>query len=116
MERLQILLFGRFDRNEAHRRAQSCFINSLCIRRIVLGSLDERLHKTRIDQQNPMAISKKAPTPIVRAGAGLHRNGLRSQFLDRLEQFGSTRLARNDHAIAIDAMAVKRAFSKINSK
>ena len=93
MKRLKILLFGRFDRHEAHRRAQSRFIDSFGIRRVVLGSFDEWLHEARIDQENPMARSKKAPTPIVRASARLHRDRLWSQFLDRLDQLGPTRLA-----------------------
>jgi hypothetical protein len=32
------------------------------------------------------------------------------------KQFGTARLARDNHAIAVDAMDVKRAFAKINSK
>ncbi len=63
-----------------------------------------------------MARRKKAPAPIVRAGASLHRDRLRSQLSDRLDQFEATRLARDDHAIAVDAMDMKRAFTKINCK
>jgi hypothetical protein len=53
---------------------------------------------------------------MVRAGARLHRNSLRSQFLDRFKQFGAARLTRNDNAIVIDAMAVKRALPEIDGK
>ena len=40
-----------------------------------------------------------------------HRDRLWSS-LDRLEQFGTARLARDNHAIAVDAMDVKREFAK----
>ena len=116
VKRLKILLFSRFDRHEAHRRAHSRFINSFGIRRVVLGSFDEWLHEARIDQENPMARGKKAPAPIVRAGASLHRDRLWSQFFDRLDQLRAARLARDDHAIVIDGMNVKRTFTEINSK
>jgi hypothetical protein len=116
MKRLQILLLSGFDRNEPHCRARSGFVNSLCIRRVVLGPFDEGLHEPWIDQKNPTTIGKKAPAPMVRAGARLHRNSLRSQFLDRFKQFGAARLTRNDNAIVIDAMAVKRALPEIDGK
>jgi hypothetical protein len=48
MKRLQILLLSGFDRNEPHRRARSGFVNSFCIRRVVLGPFDEGLHKPGI--------------------------------------------------------------------
>ena len=116
MKGLQILLLGGFDRNEPHRRAQSGFVNSLCIRRIVLGSLDEGLHKTRIDQQNLTAIGQKAPAPKMCAGAGLHGDGFRSEFLDRLDQFGAANLARKNHPIAVDSVTVKRALPEIDGE
>ena len=116
MKRLQILLLGGFDRDEPHRRAQSGFVNSLCVRRVVLGSFDERLHKARIDQQNSTAIGQKAPAPKMRAGASFHGDGFWSEFLDRLEQFGAAHLARKDHPIAVDAMTVKRALPEIDGE
>src|ERR1700677_1185870 len=85
MKRLQILLLGGFDRNEPHRRTQSGFVNALRTRRVVLGPLHERLHESRIDQQDPVAIGKKAPAPKMCAGASLHSDRLWSEFVDRLE-------------------------------
>ena len=113
MKRLQILLLSGFDRNEPHRRAQSGFVNSLCIRRVVLGSFDEGLHKPWIDQQHLTAIGQKAAAPEMRAGAGLHGDGFWSEVLDRLEQFGPANLARKDHPVAVDSVTVKRALTEI---
>src|ERR1700758_4590448 len=82
VKRVKILLFGRFDRHEPHCWARGGFVNSFGIRRVVLGSFDKRLHEAWIDQQNPAAASsEKAPAPIVRAGARLHRDRLWSQLL-----------------------------------
>ena len=89
---------------------------SFCIRRIVLGPLHERLHETRIDQQNLMAIGQKTPAPIMCAGAGLHCDGFRSEFLDRLDQFGAADLARKNHPIAVDSVTVKRALPEIDGE
>src|SRR6202789_1689822 len=116
MKGLQILLLGGFDRDEPHCRAQCGFVNSFCIRRIVLGPLDERLHETRIDQQNLMPIGQKVPAPKMCAGAGLHGDGFRSEVLDRLEQFGPANLARKDHPVAVDSVTVKRALPEIDSE
>ena len=116
MKRLQILLLSGFDRNEPHRRSQSGFVNSLRIRRIVLGPLHEGLHETRIDQQDPVAIGQKASAPKMCARASLHGDGFRTQFLDRLKQFGAARLTRNDNAILIDAVAVKRALPEVDGE
>jgi len=116
MKRLQILLLSGFDRNESHRRAQSGFVNSLRVRRIVLGPFHERLHKPGIDQQDPAAVCKKLPTPVVRAGARLHGDGFRTQFLDCLEQFGAADLTRDDNAVVIDAMTVKRPLPEIDGE
>src|ERR1700722_19045109 len=116
MKRLQILLLSRFDRNASHRRAPRRLITSICVRGILLGPLLERLHKSRIDQQNLTAIGQKAAAPEMRAGAGLHGDGFRSEVLDRLEQFGPANLARKDHPVAVDSVTVKRALPEIDSK
>ena len=116
MKRLQILLLGGLDRHEPHRRPQSGFVNSLGIRRIVLGSFDEGLHKPGIDQQDPAVIGKKTPAPIMRAGASFHDDGFRTQLLNGLKKSRATDLTRNDHAISINAMAVERALTEIDSK
>src|SRR5277367_3402236 len=116
MKRLQILLLRGFDRNEPHRRTQSRFEYSLCIRGIILGPLHERLHKSRINQQNLTAIGQKAAAPEMRAGAGLHGDGFRSEFLDRLDQFGAADLARKNHPVAVDSVTVKRALPEIDGE
>ena len=116
MKRLQVLLLGGFDRDESHCRAQGGFINGLCVRRVVLGSLHERLHKPGIDQQNPASIGQKAPTPEMGAGASFHSDSFRSEFLDRLEQLGAAHLPRKDNPIAVDAMTVKRALPEIDGE
>ncbi len=43
-----------------------------------------------------MARRKKAPAPIVSAGASLHRNHLWRQFCDHPNQFGATELTDRD--------------------
>ena len=116
MKGLQILLLDGFDRNEPHRRTQSGFVNSLCIRRIVLGPLYEGLHKSRIDQQNPTVIGKKEPAPKMCAGASFHGDGFRSELLDRLEQLAAAHLARKDHPIAVNSVTVKRTLAEIDGE
>ena len=109
-------MLGGFDRNEPHRRTQSGFVNSLRIRRIVLGPLHEGLHESRIDQQDPVAIGKKAPAPKMCAGASLHSDRFWREFVDRLEQLEAARFARNDHAIAVDAVTMKRALPEFDGE
>jgi hypothetical protein len=92
VKRLKILLSGRFDRHEPHCWARGGFVNSFGIRGVVLRSFDERLHEAWIDQQNPAAISEKAPALIVRAGTRLHRDRLWSQLFDGLDQLGAAYL------------------------
>src|SRR6185312_8172233 len=116
MKRLQILLLSGFDRNESHRRAKRGFIDSLCVRRVVLGSLHERLHKPGIDQQDSASIGQQASTPEMGAGASLHGNGFRSGFLDRLKQLGAAHLPRKDYPIAVNAVTVKRALPEIDGE
>ena len=113
---MQILLLGGFDRYESHRRAQRGFIDCLCVRRVVLGSLHERLHKPGIDQQDSASFGQQAPTPEMGAGASFNSDGFWSKFLDRLKQLGAAHLTRKDHSIAVDAMTVKRPLPKIDGE
>ena len=82
MKRLQVLLVRRLHRYEAHCRTHRCFENRLRVDRIVLGAFDERLHKTRIDEAHLAAGGEPASSPIMRAGAGLHRDCRRPQVAD----------------------------------
>ena len=50
MERLQVLLFDRLDKDEAHGRTHGCLVSSFGVRRVVLRSFDERLHEAWVDQ------------------------------------------------------------------
>lgn len=48
------LLFGGLYWDEAHRGAACCFTESLCIRRVVLATLDVRLRQLRRNQLHLM--------------------------------------------------------------
>jgi len=50
MQRLQILLIRRFDRNVAHRRACRRLVNGFRVDGVVLRAPHEGLYETRIDQ------------------------------------------------------------------
>ena len=60
---VRLLLFG-LDRNEAHARPLGRFTDDLCIGRIALMPLDERLDVGRCDQAHMMAQLRARPQII----------------------------------------------------
>src|SRR5215813_11583268 len=83
---VRLLLFG-LDRNKAHGWPLGRFTGGLCIGRIVLLPLDERLDVGRRDQAHMMAQLTDLTRPVVRAGTGFHRDdarGLRCQETEKL--------------------------------
>src|SRR5215469_10538378 len=83
---VRLLLFG-FDRNEAHARPLGRFTDGLCIGRIVLLPLDERLDVARRDQAHIMTQLSDLTRPVVRPGTGFHRDdapGLRREETEKL--------------------------------
>src|SRR5689334_5911296 len=70
---VRLLLFA-LDRNEAHARPLGRFTDRLCIGGIVLLPLDERLDVGWRDQADMMAQLSDFTRPVVRAGAGFHRD------------------------------------------
>ena len=76
VERLQVLLVRRFDRNQAHCRTHRRFEDRLRVDRIVLRALDEGLYETRVDEAHLAAGGEPASTPVMRAGACLHRDAV----------------------------------------
>jgi hypothetical protein len=114
MKRLQVLLVGRLHRYEAHRRTHRRFEDCLRIDRIVLRAFDEGLYETRIDQAHLAAGGEPASTPIMRAGACLHRDGRRCQVGDHLGQLRPADLPRQDHPVGVDAVKVERSLAEID--
>src|SRR5215471_3616383 len=114
MKRLQVLLVRRLHRYEAHRRTRRCFKNRLRVDRIVLRAFDERLHKTRIDEAHLAAGGEPASSPIMRAGAGLHRDCCRSQVADHFGQLRPADLPRQNYTVGIDAVNVERPLAEID--
>src|SRR6516162_3112934 len=83
---VRLLLFG-LDRNEAHAWPLRRFTDGLCIGRIVLLPLDERLDVGRRDQPHMMAQLSDLTRPIVRTGTSFHRDdapGLRCEETEKL--------------------------------
>lgn len=66
------LLVFRLHCDKPHGRAQRGFDNSLSIRRIILLTLDERLHIDRRDQAHIVSQLLELATPAMCRGASLH--------------------------------------------
>ena len=67
------LLGLRLNRHEVHGRSLRRFRDRLRVGRVVLASLDERLHVDRGNQPHLVAERRDLPAPVMGAGASLHR-------------------------------------------
>ena len=81
------LVLGALHGDAVHVRTQHGFSDRRRICRVVLLSLDERLHIDGWDQSDIVAAALCHTTPVVAGGAGFHRNDARflgSQHLHQL--------------------------------
>src|SRR5215813_164522 len=112
---VRLLLFG-LDRNEAHAWPLRRFTDGLCIGRIVLLPLDERLDVDRRDQAHMMAQLSDLTRPVVRPGTGFHRNDaprLRCYETEKLR--ASDALAEQHMPGSIRSMQVEHVFRDVQT-
>ena len=74
MNRLNVMLFDRFDGDESHLRSIDRFCDSEGIVVIVLVALNHRLDLLGWDQFHVMSQRNQFSTPVVRCGTGFHTN------------------------------------------
>src|SRR5215831_13275180 len=110
---VRLLLFG-FDRNKAHARPRGRFTDGLCIGRIVLLPLDERLDVARRDQAHIMTQLSDLTRPVVRPGTGFHRDhapGWRCEETEKLR--ASDALAKEHMPGAIRSMYLEHVLRDV---
>src|SRR5262249_9861442 len=110
---VRLLLFG-FDRNEAHARPLGRFTDGLCIGRIVLLPLDERLDVGRRDQAHIMTQLSDLTRPVARPGTGFHRDdapGLHCEETEKLR--ASDALAKEHMPGAIRSMYLEHVLRDV---
>src|SRR5215469_18354354 len=110
---VRLLLFGS-DRNQAHARPLGRFTDGLCIGRIVLPPLDERLDVGRRDQAHIMTQLSDLTRPVVRPGTGFHRDdapGLRCEEIEKLR--ASDALAKEHMPGAIRSMYLEHVLRDV---
>src|SRR5215471_1092562 len=99
---VRLLLFG-LDRNEAHAWPLRRFTDGLCIGRIVLLPLDERLDVDRRDQAHMMAQLSDLTRPVVRPGTGFHRDDAPACAARKPRSFARVMRLRNSTCPAASA-------------
>ena len=65
-------------------------------------------------RRNLAAGGDPASSPIMRAGAGLHRDCRRSQVGDQIGQLRPADLPRQDYTVGVDTVNVERPLAEID--
>lgn len=97
VQRLQVLLWQRFDRDRVQARPACRLADGERIARIALAAAHERFHVLRRDQNHFVTELLKGPAPMVRANARLHCDQGGLQLGDGLGQRRALHCAVGDH-------------------
>src|SRR5262249_50367334 len=109
-------LLGAFGRNEPYVRPGHCLADCLGVSRIVLLSLDVRLHVGRRHQPHGVAERLELTRPVMRGSAGLDPNEAWLQSLEKRQHVAPLQLpADNDLARSIDAMNLENRLGDVET-
>ena len=102
--------------DEPHRRPGRCFNDRFCIGRIILLPFDKGLNIGRRDQANIMAKFADLTRPVMRGGAGLHRDDAFGQFRKEGDDLAARQFPAQDHtSIASGGMNLKHPLCKVQA-
>ena len=110
------LLIGRFDSDRPHRRPLRRLNDRFRVGRVVLLTLDERLHIDRRNEPHLMPLGDEEPAPIVGCRASFHRHNASRQLRHHLNEIRARQLATEDNtAVARRRMQLESMFCEIDA-
>jgi len=110
------LLRGTLHGHEPHRRPERGFTDRFRVGSVILLQFDEGLHVRRRDQFDLVPQLRNLPTPMMAAGASLHRDRARLDRCQELQYLAARDLPAKSHRpVSPNCMDLDRSLRQIQA-